>query len=127
MINIDKTFIEKIIKTDGYNYVEVYCFSFNNGQYGTDNLTPLLDFPVVDVLGKYRVPENLEKLPFDEDGKIKASFGKLDEETYDELILSNSSVCFSDIYCSDDKILGIFISNEYLKDPKVIYLINNAE
>ena len=127
MTSIDKTYIEDLIKSDGYNYVEVYCFSFNDGQYGTDNLTPLLDFPVVDVLGKYRVPENLEKLPFDEDGNIGASFCTLDEETYNQLIFNNTSVVFSDIYDDDDKILGIFLSNEYLNDPKVINLINDAE
>lgn len=127
MTSIDKTYIENLIKSDGYDYVEVYCFSFNDGQYGTDNLIPLLDFPVVDVLGKYRVPENLEKLPFDEEDNIRASFCTLDEETYNQLIFNNTSVVFSDIYDDDDKILGIFLSNEYLNDPKVINLINDAE
>ena len=126
MSSIDKTFIEDLIKSNGYDYVEVYCFSFNDDQYGTDNLTPLLDFSVVGVRGKYRVSENLEKLPFDEDGNIRASFCTLDEETYNQLIVNNLSVVFSDFYYDDAKVLGIFLSSEYLNDPKVINLINDA-
>ena len=124
MSSIDKTFIEDLIKSDGYDYVEVYCFSFNDDQYGTDNLTSICEFSMVD--GKYRVSEILEKLPFDEDGNIEASFCKLDEETYNQFILNNTSVVFSDFYDDDDKVLGIFLSREYLNDPKVINLINDV-
>ena len=124
MSSIDKTFLEDLIKSDGYKYVEVYCFSFNDGQYGTDNLTPICEFSLVD--GKYHVYEILEKLPFDEEGNIEASFCKLDEETYNQLILNNTSVVFSDFYNDDDKVLGIFLSREYLNDPKVINLINEV-
>ena len=124
MSSLDKTFIEDLIKSNGYDYVEVYCFSFNDDQYGTDNLTPLCELSVVD--GKYRVSEILEKLPFDEEGNIEASFCKLDEETYNQFILNNTSVAFSDIYNDDDKVLGIFLSRGYLNDPKVINLINEV-
>ena len=124
MSSIDKTFIEDQIKSNVYNYVEVNCFSFNDGQYGTDDLTPICEFSLVD--GKYSVSEILEKLPFDEDGNIEASFCKLDEETYNQLIANNMGVQFSDFYDDDDKLLGIFLSRQYLNDPKVINLINDA-
>ena len=126
MTHIDKTSIEDFIKSWGCDYVEVYCFSFNDEQYGTDSLTPLLDFSVVDVRGKYCVPENLDKLPFDEEGYIKASYEMLNEYFYNQLIVNNAGVQFSDFYDDDDKIFGIFISREYLNDPKVINLINDA-
>ena len=124
MSSIDKTFIEDLIKSNGYDYVEVNCFSFKDDQYGTDDLTPICEFSLVD--GKYSVSEILEKLPFDEDGNIEASFCKLDEETYNQLIANNMGVQFSDFYDDDDKLLGIFLSRQYLNDPKVINLINEV-
>ena len=127
MTHIDKTFIEDFIKSNGYNHVEVYCFSFNDGQYGTDDLTPLLDFSVVDFRGKYRVSEKLDKLPFDEEGYIKASYNTLDEYFYNQLIVNNLGVQFSDFYDDDDKVLGIFLSREYLNDPKVINIMSGEE
>lgn len=126
MTYIDKTFIEDFIKSNGYDYVEVYCFSFNDGQYGTDDLTPICEFSAVDGKYQYRVSEILDKLPFDEEGYIKASYNTLDEYFYNQLIVNNSGVQFSDFYDDDDKILGIFLSREYLNDPKVINLINEV-
>ena len=57
--------------------------------------------------------QEIENLPFDEDGKVEVNIEIMDKEDYERTVLANSSESWSDYDLKDDdKIAVIILNNE---------------
>lgn len=76
-------------------YYELYKYTDSTKRIHTDTVESL--------------DQDIDKLPYDENGEVDVDIQEMDKEEYSHSILANSCVAWDDIFEDDDKVLVIVV------------------
>jgi hypothetical protein len=87
-----KSEIQQIVEN---KYYELYKYTDNTKRIHTDTVESL--------------DQDIDKLPYDENGEVDVDIQEMDKEEYSRSILANSCVAWDDMFEDDDKVLVIVV------------------
>ena len=76
-------------------YYELYKYTDSTKRIHTDTVESL--------------DQDIDKLPYDENGEVDVDIQEMDKEEYSRSILANSCVAWDDMFKDDDKVLVIVV------------------
>lgn len=87
-----KSEIQQMVENE---YYELYKYTDNTKRIHTDTVESL--------------DQDIDKLPYDENGEVDVDIQEMDKEEYSRSILANSCVAWDDMFNDDDKVLVIVV------------------